>query len=101
MKAYIISEVEVINEDAANHYRQLAASSIAKYEGRYLVRGAEAFVAEGEPMNRLVVIVEFPSNEKIHEWYASQEYAEALKFRDIALARRLIFVEGVSVPTES
>ena len=96
MAAYVISEVEILNKDAANHYRHLAASSIAKYEGQYLVRGAEAFVAEGEPMNRRVVIVEFPSTEKIHEWYASPEYAEALKFRDIALTRRLLFIEGVN-----
>jgi uncharacterized protein (DUF1330 family) len=33
--------------------------------------------------------------EKLNEWYASPEYAEALKFRRIALDRRLIFVEGV------
>jgi uncharacterized protein (DUF1330 family) len=95
MAAYVFSEVEVINEDAANRYRQLAASSIAKYEGRYLVRGAKAFVVEGDSMKRRVIIVEFPSIEKIHEWYASPEYAEALKFRGIALTRRLLFVEGV------
>jgi uncharacterized protein (DUF1330 family) len=28
-------------------------------------------------------------------WYASPEYAEALKVRRTALERRLVFVEGV------
>ena len=32
---------------------------------------------------------------RLREWYASPEYAEALKVRRTALERRLIFVEGV------
>jgi len=37
----------------------------------------------------------FPRWERLREWYASPEYAEALKLRATALDRRLIFVEGV------
>jgi uncharacterized protein (DUF1330 family) len=33
--------------------------------------------------------------ERLREWYASAEYAEALKVRRTALDRRLIFIEGV------
>jgi uncharacterized protein (DUF1330 family) len=32
----------------------------------------------------------------LREWYASPEYAEALKARQTAIDRRLIFVEGVA-----
>jgi uncharacterized protein (DUF1330 family) len=32
----------------------------------------------------------------LREWYASPEYAEALKIRRSAAERRLIFVEGVA-----
>ncbi len=50
---------------------------------------------EGEwPLDERVVIVEFPSPERLREWYASPEYAEALHVRQTALARRLPFVEG-------
>jgi uncharacterized protein (DUF1330 family) len=94
MAAFVISEVEIINEDSANQYRQLAAASIAAYGGRYLARAAQAVIAEGEPTCRRIVIVEFPSMQEIRKWYASPEYAEALKFRDVALERRLMFVEG-------
>ena len=61
----------------------------------HLVRAAEAVVIEGEPTLRQIVIVEFPSMEQIHKWYGSPEYEEAPKFRDVALKRRLAFVEGV------
>jgi uncharacterized protein (DUF1330 family) len=51
---------------------------------------------EGDPPPKTIVIVEFPTTERLREWYASPEYAEALKLRQTALDRRLIFVEGVA-----
>lgn len=41
------------------------------------------------------MIVEFPSMERLREWYASPAYAEALRFRATALERRLMFVEDL------
>jgi uncharacterized protein (DUF1330 family) len=95
MSAYVISEVEVLDEDLANEYRALAAASIEQFGGRYIVRGAEPNVAEGTQTTRRIVIVEFPTMERLHEWYASAEYAKALTIRARALDRRLMFVEGV------
>jgi uncharacterized protein (DUF1330 family) len=97
MAAYVISEVEIFDEVHGQRYRDLAAASIAHHGGRYIVRGAEPDVPEGEwPAAQRVVVVEFPSMERLRAWYASPEYAEALKFRDAALTRRLLFVEGIS-----
>lgn len=96
MAAYVISEVETRDEAAMRTYRELAAPSIAQYDGRYLVRGGAAEAVEGGPPPKALVIVEFPSMQKAREWYASHEYGEALKVRQTALERRLIFVEGVA-----
>ena len=98
MAAYVISEVCILDEGAAAQYRQLAAASIIKYGGRYLSRAAEVRVIEGEPTTRRLVIVEFPSMERAHEWYRSADYARALQYRDKALTRRLIFVDGMGEP---
>jgi uncharacterized protein (DUF1330 family) len=95
MPAYLISEVEVHDATAFEAYRTIAARTIALYGGRYLVRGGAAELAEGGPPPKTLIIVEFPSMERLREWYASPEYAEALKYRRTALERRLIFVEGV------
>jgi uncharacterized protein (DUF1330 family) len=96
MSAYVISEVEILDEPLANEYRALAAASIEQFGGRYLVRGAEPHVAEGERTTRRIVIVEFATMERLQEWYASAAYAKALALRARALDRRLMFVEGVS-----
>jgi len=95
LPAYVISEVEVLDEQAADRYRELAAASIAQYSGRYLVRGALAEAVEGAPTARRFVVVEFPSLQRAREWYASSEYAQALAYRTAALDRRLLFVEGI------
>jgi len=95
MSAYVISELEVRDAARIETYRTLAAKSIAQYGGRYLVRGGAASIAEGGPPPKNIIVVEFPSMERLREWYASPEYAEALKVRQTALDRRLIFVEGV------
>jgi uncharacterized protein (DUF1330 family) len=101
MSAYVISEVDVRDAAGFEAYRSIAAKAVAQYGGRYLVRGGIANAAEGGPPPKSIIVVEFSSMEKLHEWYASPEYAEALKVRQTALDRRLIFVEGVpaaSVP---
>jgi uncharacterized protein (DUF1330 family) len=95
MPAYVISELEVRDAAGIETYRTLAAKSIAQYGGRYLVRGGAASTAEGGPPPKNIIVVEFPSMERLREWYASPEYAQALKVRQTALDRRLIFVEGV------
>jgi uncharacterized protein (DUF1330 family) len=95
MAAYVVSEVEVRDREAMETYRTLAARSIAQYGGRYLVRGGATELAEGGPSLKTIIIVEFPSMERLHEWYASDEYAEALEVRRTALERRLYFVEGM------
>ncbi|MGX1164802.1 uncharacterized protein (DUF1330 family) [Bradyrhizobium sp. USDA 372] len=98
MTAYVISEIEVRDPAAFEAYRALAAETIARYGGRYLVRGGQAELLEGGPSPKAIVIVEFPTMARLKEWYASSEYAEALKLRASALQRRLLLVEGVSTP---
>jgi uncharacterized protein (DUF1330 family) len=98
MAAYVISDVEILDSALIARYRALAEASIAKYGGRYIVRGGAIDVIEGDWTPQHVVIVEFPTMARAHEWYRSSEYAEALLLRQSALRRRLIFVEGVAPP---
>lgn len=100
MAAYVVSEVESLDPVLFDRYRELAAASIARHGGRYLVRGAEPEIAEGEPAGRRrIVIVEFPDRAALRRWYASADYAEALAVRNRALRRRLLFVDGADAAT--
>ena len=97
MPAYVISEVKVLDRALIDQYRSLAAASIERYGGRYVVRGGPVDCVEGaRDPERSFVVVEFPDMARAKEWYASPEYAEALKVRRAgALERTLVFVEGV------
>ncbi|HTY49149.1 MAG TPA: DUF1330 domain-containing protein [Steroidobacteraceae bacterium] len=94
--AYVISEVDILDEDLAHAYRRLAAESVAQYGGRYLVRGGNRELIEGGPPPKAIIVIEFPSVETARAWYASPAYAEALELRAKALERRLILVEGAA-----
>jgi uncharacterized protein (DUF1330 family) len=96
VSAYVISDVEILDDELIKTYRLLAQNSIAKYGGRYLARGGQVESVEGGWTPKAIIIVEFPDMARAKEWYQSPDYAEALKVRADALARRLIFVEGVS-----
>ena len=95
MTAYVISEVEPRDAALFERYRAMAPATIERYGGRYIVRGGEADLVEGGPPAKTIIIVEFPSMARAHEWYGSPEYAACLKVRAGALTRRLVFVEGV------
>jgi uncharacterized protein (DUF1330 family) len=96
MSAYVISEVDDVRDPAGFEiYRSLAAKAITHYGGRYLIRGGAVDLIEGGPPPKTIIVVEFPTMQRLREWYASPEYAEALKVRRTAFDRRLIFVEGV------
>ncbi len=98
MAAYIISDVTIHDEANANNYRERAARAIAQHGGKYLARAGAIEVLEGTWSPRAIVIVEFPDMERARKWYHSAEYAEALAFRDAALSRDLILVEGMASP---
>jgi uncharacterized protein (DUF1330 family) len=97
MPAYMISELEVLDEEQMQEYRKLAAASIAEHEGKCLAQGTEPVVVEGAATKTKMVIVEFPSMQRAKEWYTSASYALALEARHKALERRLIFVDGVVI----
>ena len=94
MPAYVISDLSPRDPEAFQAYRMRAAAAIAKHGGRYLARGGEVVLLEGERTPDAVVIIEFPDMAAAQRWYASPEYAEALAFRDAGLARKLILVDG-------
>jgi uncharacterized protein (DUF1330 family) len=95
MAAYVISDVEFLDRALVENYRTLAQAAIAKYGGRYLVRGGTIEPVEGDWAPSNVIIVEFPTMARAREWYRSAEYAGALEISRRALRRRLIFVDGV------
>jgi uncharacterized protein (DUF1330 family) len=81
LSAYVISDVEILDQEPIVAYRTLAQESIAKYGGRYLARGGAIEAIEGAWTPKGLIIVEFPDTARARAWYHSSEYAEALAIR--------------------
>ena len=94
MTAFIVSRVLTKPGRSLDEYRRLAAESIERHGGRYLVRGGEQQILEGE-WAPATIIVELPTSEAARAWYASPDYVRALRYREEALDRDLVLVDGV------
>ena len=95
MPAYVIVETNITDPEQYERYRQEAPASIAAHGGRYLVRGGELAVLEGDWNPTRVVVLEFPDLETAKRWYASEEYGEARALREGAASLSMVAVEGV------
>jgi uncharacterized protein (DUF1330 family) len=96
MTAYVIADVQVTDTAAYEPYRPLAAASIARFGGRFLVRGDAVELLEGEPQPERIVVIEFADAETARRWYRFEEYQRALKIRQAASRGRLFLVEAAS-----
>jgi len=95
MAAYVVVDIEVTDPVAFEEYRKGVPATIAKYGGRYIVRGGMAETLEGGWDPKRLVILEFPSTEAVKRWYFSEEYKPLLAMRLRASKGSLVLVEGV------
>lgn len=96
-KAYWIGHVTVDDPAAYEAYRQANAAAFAKYGGRFLVRGGDQDVVEGQMRPRSVVI-EFASRADAEACYRSPEYQAALALRRPASSADIAIVDGWDDP---
>lgn len=100
MAGYVIAIIDVTNAEDYKEYARQVPATIAKYGGRYLVRGGKMELGEGEWPGSRTVILEFPSLARAQEWYASPEYAPLQPIRQANSRVRIAFFEGVASPAD-
>ena len=95
MAAYVIVNVEITDPELYAAYIRVVPPTIAKYGGRFLVRGGRAETLEGSFSPKRVVVLEFPTFERAREWWESEEYHDPKALRQSASITDMILVEGV------
>ena len=95
MAAYVLAEVEITNPDGYKEYTQQVPGTIAKYGGRFLARGGEAQVLEGDWPRCRRVLIEFPTLQAAQQWWDSPEYEKPKAMRRANSKGRLLLLEGV------
>jgi len=94
MAAYMIVEVETTDEALMAEYRKHTPGAVAKFGGRFIVRGGKTRTLEGGWTPSRVVVLEFPSYEKVEEFYDSEHYRPLLEMRLKAGNSKAIIVDG-------
>jgi len=95
MSAFIIVEVEVLDKERYETYKQMVPPSLEAYGGKFLVRGGSVETLEGEWSPKRLVILEFSSMEQAKAWWESQEYSEAKALRQATARTQMILAAGV------
>jgi len=93
--AYLIADIEVIDSAGFEEYRARAPAVIAAHGGRYLARGGETEVLEGDWTPRRLVILQFPSMAALKNWWDSPEYRALRVIRERVARSRFVATESL------
>jgi uncharacterized protein (DUF1330 family) len=95
MPAYVIGDVRAAwDAEALAEYRRRNTDAVARHGGRFIVRGGEIELLEGEWDTRRIIVIEFPDMAAARGWYESEDYAPLRTLRQSASDTNLILVEG-------
>lgn len=93
---YVLLDVDI--HDAARYrtYMDRVRPALESAGGRYLVRGGEFTVYEGDWTPSRLVLMEFPSQDAWESFYDGPAYAEIRTVREEVSSGRMVGVEGLA-----
>ena len=94
-KGYWIVHIKVTNEEGYDEYKKASYAPIAKFGGKFLVRGGSQEVPEGSARSR-TVLIEFPNFTAAKLCYESKEYENARALRVKYSTADVVIVEAYS-----
>jgi uncharacterized protein (DUF1330 family) len=95
MPAYVITETDVHDPERYRRYMAATPEVVAAAGGRFVARGGELAVLEGDWRPKRLVVLEFDDLDAAKRWYDSPEYREARRLREGAATLHMVAVEGV------
>lgn len=94
MVAYVIAErTEQWDEGVFAAYGPLAMASIETFGGRYLAKGSDIGLLEGEGRPLAMAVLEFPTRAEAEAWFASDDYQAAARIRRGGAKNRFPVIE--------
>jgi uncharacterized protein (DUF1330 family) len=93
--AYVIVETDVHDAEQYERYKAASPDAIAAGGGRFIARGGELAVLEGDWEPTRLVLLEFEDLEAAKRWYDSPEYRDVKRLREGAATLRVVAVDGL------
>jgi uncharacterized protein (DUF1330 family) len=98
MPAYVIIETDIHDAEQYERYKAASPDAVHAGGGRFVVRGGELNVLEGDWSPWRLVVLEFPDLDAVRRWYDSPGYVEARKLREGVANLRIVAVQGLDEP---
>lgn len=95
MAAYLIVEVETTDAALMAEYRKHTPGLIARFGGKFIVRGGECDSLEGGWTPSRMVVIEFPDMAAGRRFYHSEDYKPVLAMRLKAGTSKAVLVDGL------
>ena len=95
MAAYVVAQLKIEDQAMFERYREAVAPLVDRFGGRYLIRGGELEVLEGDWSLPRLVVIEFQSRAAARHFYDSPEYQQILPLRTRSARGSVAIVEGV------
>ena len=95
-KGYVIAEITVTDTEAYKQYAAAVAPVVAKFGGKYIVRGGQTVAMEGDAPAGRIVVIEFVSLAAAQSFEDSAEYRDVADLRHKAARSRVFLVEGTA-----
>ena len=84
MPAYLIGHISVKNPDKWKIYIEGVQKSLVSFEAEVIFRGKRAAVLAGEHPHGNTVVIKFPDQPTLQNWYHSDAYQNLIPIRDDA-----------------
>ena len=94
MTAYLVLDFSIKDRAGFMPYVEAIPAFIAKHGGRYIVRGVEPTVMEGDWSPERMVILEFPSRENAKAFLDDPDAQALFAVRHRTTESRLVLVDG-------
>ena len=95
MEGYVITDVEVTDPGLFAEFRAKLDPTVEAHGGKFIVRGENIKIIQGDWSPNRLVVVKFPDFEAAMTWSQSPEFVELKDILDRSSNTDIIVIEGL------
>lgn len=84
MASYLVGHITVKDDELWQKYVSRVQESLLPFDSKIIFRGKLVSVLAGKHEHDLVVVIEFPDQSTLDNWYSSEKYQALIPLRDKA-----------------
>jgi uncharacterized protein (DUF1330 family) len=84
MAAYLVGHITVKDDGLWQEYMAGVQESLAPFDCKIIFRGQLDRILAGQHDHNLVVVIEYPDQTTLDNWYGSEKYQSLIPLRDKA-----------------